>query len=185
MEEKCASTKSKFRVPVLNYSILMMRPYSTKGNRLPFIGDVLVKAFIREPAIIGMIMLGRTSSLRQNLLICTLCQQSYCQSKIPNQITIDKIANVIAKIYCSPHSIACRESCHLRNQARLSGDNLINRCTIPRPNLIRLTNTATSLALPMPRMAMCLTKLASNALWMLIFTCQNRLWQNLPLCELE
>jgi hypothetical protein len=64
MEEKCASTKSKLVVPVLDYSILMMRAYSTKSNLLPFIGDVLMKALIREPAIIGMIMLGHLSSLR-------------------------------------------------------------------------------------------------------------------------
>jgi hypothetical protein len=163
VDEKCASPKSKLLVPVLNYTILMMRAHSTKGNGLPFIGDVLMKAVIREPTTIGMIMLGHMPSLHQNLLVCMLCQQSFCQSKIPHQMNIDKIANVIAKISRAPHPIACWESCHMRNQARLSGDNLIHRCTIPRLNFIRLTNTATSLALPMPWMAMCLTKLASNA----------------------
>ncbi len=64
VEEKCTSTKSKLPVPVLNYTILMMRIHSTKGNGLPFIGDVLMKAFIGEPAIIGMVMLGCMSSLR-------------------------------------------------------------------------------------------------------------------------
>ncbi len=163
MEMKCASIKSKLLVPVINYTILMMRTHSTKDNGLPFISGVLMKTFIREPAIIGMIMLGRTSSLCQNLLVCTLCQQSFCQSKIPHQMNIDKVANVIAKICRAPYPIACWESYHLRNQARLSGDDLIHRCTIPRLNFVRLTNTATSFALPTPWTVMCLTKLASNA----------------------
>ncbi len=163
VEEKCASAKSKLCVPVFNYTILMMRAHPTKGNGLPFISDVLMKTFIRETAIIGMVMLGRTTSLRQNLLVCTLCQQSFRQSKIPHQTNIDKIGYVIAKNHRSPYPIACWKICHLRNQARLSGDNLIHRCTIARLNFVRLTNTATSLALPTSWTAMCLTKLASNA----------------------
>jgi hypothetical protein len=107
VEEKCASTKSKMLVPVLDYSILMMRAHSTKSNGLPLISDVLMKAFIREPANIGMIMLGSTSSLRQNLLVCMLRQQIFFKSKIPHQMNIDKIAYVIAKKCCAPYPIAC------------------------------------------------------------------------------
>ncbi len=40
-----------------------MHAHSTKGYGLPFSGDVLMIAFIGESAIIGMVMLGRTSSL--------------------------------------------------------------------------------------------------------------------------
>jgi hypothetical protein len=127
VKQKYASTKSKMLVPVLNYSILMMHIYSTQSNGLPLISDVLMKAFIREPAIIGMKMLGRTSSLCQNLLVCMLCQKIFFKSKILHQMNIDKINKVIAKICCAPDTIACWESCHLSNQAWLSGDNLITQ----------------------------------------------------------
>ncbi len=79
-----------------------------------------------------------------------LCQQSFVQGKILHQMNIDEIAYVIAKKCCAPYPIACWKTCHLRNQARLSGDNLIHTCTISWLNLSGLTDTATSLALPTP-----------------------------------
>jgi len=48
MQQKGACTESELFVPVLDDAILMISTYTTKGDLLTFVIDVLVESFVSE-----------------------------------------------------------------------------------------------------------------------------------------
>ena len=65
MQQKGACTESELFVPVLDDAILMMRTYTTEGDLLTFVIDILVKSFVCEMAVVSMVVLHGSSSLPQ------------------------------------------------------------------------------------------------------------------------
>ena len=72
MHQKCARTESELFVPVLDDAILMMRTYTTEGDLLTFVIDILVESFVTKPTIVSMVMPSSTASLFQYLLVSSL-----------------------------------------------------------------------------------------------------------------
>jgi hypothetical protein len=104
----------------------MMSANDTKGDGLAFVSYVLVKIFIRETAIVRVIMLCRPTRLRQNLFISTFCEKCFLQGKILHEVHVNKVTDVAEKIGSAPNPITCGETCHLGNETRLGRDNLAN-----------------------------------------------------------
>ncbi len=72
VHQKGARTESELFVPVLDDAILMMRTYTTEGDLLTFVIDILVKSFLSETAVISMVMQSGSSCLLQYLLVSSL-----------------------------------------------------------------------------------------------------------------
>jgi hypothetical protein len=72
VQQKGASTKSQLFVSVLDDAILMMRTYTTEGDLLTFVIDILVESFVTKPTIVSMVMPSSTASLFQYLLVSSL-----------------------------------------------------------------------------------------------------------------
>ena len=72
VQQKGARTKSELFVPVLDDAILMMRTYTTEGDLLTFVINILVESFVTKPTIVSMVMPSGMASLFQYLPISSL-----------------------------------------------------------------------------------------------------------------
>jgi len=75
---------------------------------------------------------------------------------------INKIARMVTEFCCAPNAIACKKTSHLRNEAWLHRDNLVDWRSITRLSFTGAPNAATGVVLWTPWAAMCLAKLTSN-----------------------
>ena len=163
----------------------MVSAYATESNGLALVRDVLVKTFIGEAAVVSMVVLGRPPGLCKDLLISSLCQQSFFKGKVSHQMYIDKIADMVAKICRTPNPVARWEACHLRNQAGLGRDDLIDRSAVTWLNLVGLTDATTCFPFATPGTTMCLSELARDAKRRLVFAGKDRFGQYLPFGKLK
>ena len=75
---------------------------------------------------------------------------------------INKIAERINKSGTSSDYLVRSKSLHLRNNSRLSGDDMIHVNTATALDVLRLTDATAFLSLYAPRPTMCLDKLGRN-----------------------
>ncbi len=101
------------------HPILMMGTNCTKCNLLILPVHLIEKSFVRERAIVTMIMLNVALRLSQDLLKGIHSENGFVHCEIAHEVNINKITNVIVECSTSPDSSACEETGHLWDETRL------------------------------------------------------------------